>query len=194
MKKIVLASNNVHKVQEIQSILKDTQIVTLEEIGFTEAIEETAHTFEGNALLKAATVFNKVKMATLADDSGLEVKALKGAPGVFSKRYAGTDNSEDNMIKLLRELEDIKDREAQFRTVLCFFDGEKEQYFEGIIKGIITQERSGKGGFGYDPIFIPEGYDKTFAELGSEIKNTISHRAIAIQKFKNFINLYNNII
>ncbi len=186
MKKIVLASNNAHKVQEIESILKGVEILTLKEIGFTDEVEETANNFEGNALLKAVTVFNEVELATLSDDSGLEAMALKGAPGVFSKRYAGTGNSEDNIRKLLEELKYVKDRSAQFRTVLCFFDGEEEYYFEGVVKGTILHEKRGEGGFGYDPVFVPEGYDKTFAELGSDIKNTISHRALAIQKFAIF--------
>ncbi len=192
MKKIVLASNNKHKVEEIQSILKNIEIATLDEIGFTEEIDEIANTFEGNAMLKAVTVFDETQWPVFADDSGLEVEVLNGAPGVFSKRYAGTGNSEDNITKLLNELKEVKNRKAQFRTVLCFFDGKTEHYFEGIVKGIIIYEKRGTGGFGYDPVFVPEGYDKTFAELGDQVKNTMSHRALAVQQFlafykKNFV-------
>ncbi len=183
MKKIVLASNNKHKVEEIQSILKNIQIVTLDEIGFTEEIDEIANTFEGNAMLKAITVFDETQLPVFADDSGLEVEALNGAPGVFSKRYVGTGESEDNIAKLLNNLKEVTNRKAQFRTVLCFFDGKKEHYFEGIIRGTIIHEKRGTGGFGYDPVFVPKGYDKTFAELGSKIKNSMSHRALAIQQF-----------
>ncbi|MFV0238360.1 MAG: RdgB/HAM1 family non-canonical purine NTP pyrophosphatase [Flavobacteriales bacterium] len=187
MKRILLASNNIHKVKEIQSILKNIKIVTPEEIDFTEEVEETFDTFEGNAGLKAVTLFNEAQIATLADDSGLEVMALKGAPGVFSKRYAGTGKAEDNIAKIINELKSVKDRSAQFRTVLCFFEGKEKLYFEGTVKGKITREKKGKKGFGYDSIFIPEGYDKTFAELEPEVKNIISHRAIAIRKFSEYI-------
>lgn len=187
MNKIILASNNQHKVEEIQQIVNDFEIVTLNEINFTDDVEETADTFEGNAHLKATTIFEAKKLPTLADDSGLEVEALNGAPGVFSKRYAGTERSEDNIKKLLQALEGKENRRAQFRTVLCYFDGNQAYYFEGIVKGEIITEKRGEEGFGYDPIFIPEGYDKTFAELGATIKNKISHRAIAVQKFSQFI-------
>ncbi len=193
MKKIVLASNNAHKVEEIQQIVNSFKILTLEEVGFTEEVEETANTFEGNAQLKAATIFNVLKLPTLADDSGLEVKVLGGAPGVFSKRYAGTERSEDNIEKLLQELKGKENRKAQFRTVLCYIEGQEEHYFEGIVRGTIIAEKRGTEGFGYDPIFVPEGYEKTFAELGAEIKNQISHRAIAVQKFSQFmLNLENH--
>ncbi len=193
MKKIVLASNNAHKVEEIQQIVNSFKILTLEEVGFTEEVEETANTFEGNAQLKAATIFNVLKLPTLADDSGLEVEVLGGAPGVFSKRYAGTERSEDNIEKLLQELKGKENRKAQFRTVLCYIEGQEEHYFEGIVRGTIIAEKRGTEGFGYDPIFVPEGYEKTFAELGTEIKNQISHRAIAVQKFSQFmLNLENH--
>ncbi len=187
MKKIILASNNAHKVEEIQQIVNYFKILTLEEVGFTEKVEETSNTFEGNAQLKAATIFNVLKLPTLADDSGLEVEVLGGAPGVFSKRYAGTECSEDNIEKLLQELKGKENRKAQFRTVLCYIEDQEEHYFEGIVRGTIIAEKRGTEGFGYDPIFVPQGYEKTFAELGVEIKNQISHRAIAVQKFSEFM-------
>ncbi|MFV0530590.1 MAG: RdgB/HAM1 family non-canonical purine NTP pyrophosphatase [Flavobacteriales bacterium] len=186
MKKIVLASNNTHKIKEIQQVLKEVRIITLQEAGFTEEIEETAETFEDNAMLKAVTVFDKIQIPTLADDSGLEVEALNGAPGVLSKRYSNSNTDEDNMVKLLHELEEVQNRSARFRSVLCFFDGKKKHYFEGVVKGIITHKKRGYQGFGYDPVFVPEGYEKTFAELGDKVKNHISHRALAVQKFATF--------
>ncbi len=188
MKKIVLASNNTHKVEEIQAVLAGFQILTLKEVGIEDEVEETANTFEGNAFLKAKEVFDKVQIPTLSDDSGLEVESLNGRPGVFSKRYAGTGDSDDNMDKLLNELSNKENRNAHFRTVLCYYDGENEDYFEGIVEGKIIKEKKGSQGFGYDPIFVPDGYNKTFAELGSGIKNTISHRSKAIEKFKKALN------
>ena len=196
MRKIVFATNNQHKLDEIRSILGEGfHIVSLRDIGCDVDIPETAGTLEGNALQKAAYVYEHYGLSCFADDTGLEVEALGGAPGVFSARYAGGEghDSEANMQKLLRELGENDNRRAQFRTVIALIqkeengEGKKELSFEGIVKGQITREKSGAEGFGYDPIFQPDGYDQTFAELGMEIKNKISHRARAVQKLAEWL-------
>ncbi len=186
MKTICLATNNKHKVEELQEMLKGIfEVKTLEEIGCREEIEETAETFAGNSLIKAQYVFNKYKVSCIADDSGLEVEALNGEPGVYSARYAGEHgNHEKNMDKLLSKLEREKNRKAQFRTVITLIlDGEVEM-FEGIVEGEILKEKRGNQGFGYDPVFVPKGYNTTFAEMSLEQKNPISHRGRAIAKLK----------
>ena len=190
--KIVFATNNQHKLQEIREILGDQfEILSLADIGCHEDIPETGNTLEANAHQKAEYVFDHYHIDCFADDTGLEVDALGGAPGVHSARYAeGTDhNSEANMAKLLRELGDNDNRKARFRTVISLIQMEggnpvcsREYQFEGVVEGRIDREKHGSEGFGYDPIFQPEGYDKTFAELGNDIKNTISHRARAVAK------------
>lgn len=188
-KKLVFATNNPHKLKEISSILADQlEILSLNDINCHEDIPETAKTLEGNALLKAQFVYDKYNMDCFADDTGLEVEALNGEPGVYSARYAGEEHdSEANKLKLLKNMQGKKNRKAQFRTVISLIlNGEKYQ-FEGIIKGQITTEERGISGFGYDPIFIPEGYDLTFAELGDEIKNKISHRSQAVNKLCKFL-------
>lgn len=188
-KKLVFATNNPHKLKEISSILADQlEILSLNDINCHEDIPETAKTLEGNALLKAQFVYDKYNMDCFADDTGLEVEALNGEPGVYSARYAGEEHdSEANKLKLLKNMKGKKNRKAQFRTVISLIlNGEKYQ-FEGIIKGQITTEERGISGFGYDPIFIPEGYDLTFAELGDEIKNKISHRSQAVNKLCKFL-------
>mgnify|MGYP003617555089 CR=1 FL=1 len=188
MKKLIIATHNAHKAEEIQHILNNYTVLTLDSVGFTEEIEEVGETFEENAMLKAVSVYDYAEeIPVLADDSGLEIETLNNAPGVYSARYAGTDNSGDNIQKVLQELQGKSNRLAQFRCVLCLFDGKKEYYFEGIVKGKITTEKIGKNGFGYDPIFIPEGYDKTFAQMSAEEKNSISHRGLALQKLKDFL-------
>lgn len=189
MEKLVFATNNKHKIKEVQSVIGNTfKVVSLSDIRCFTDIPETADTLEGNALLKARFVWDKYKIDCFADDTGLEVKALNNAPGVFSARYAGEGkNAEDNMVKVLNEIKEQKDRSARFRTVIALIVCGKEYTFEGIINGHLIEEKKGLEGFGYDPIFIPEGYDRTFAELGSEIKNTISHRAIAVNKLKTFL-------
>ena len=233
MNKIVFATNNKHKLEEIRSILgEDFEVLSLNDIGCHEDIPETADTLEGNALQKAQYVFEKYGYDCFADDTGLEVQALGGEPGIYSARYAALDgddsishDSEANMAKLLRKLEGIENRKARFRTVIALLThsqslpkggksdmisvnksnqtslpsgGVEGGYnpspregnrmgFEGIVNGSIIRERRGGEGFGYDPIFQPEGYDKTFAELGSEIKNHISHRARAVQKLADFL-------
>ena len=201
MRKIVFATNNQHKLDEIRSILgKDFEVVSLKDIGCTADIPETAGTLEGNALQKAEYVYEHYGLSCFADDTGLEVEALNGAPGVLSARYAGGEghDSEANMNKLLSELGENNNRHAQFRTVIalilkrdvcpCGCTSIKQVHrFEGIVKGCITREKSGAEGFGYDPIFQPEGYDKTFAELGMDIKNHISHRAKAVGQLADFL-------
>lgn len=195
--KIVFATNNQHKLQEIREILGDQfEILSLANIGCHEDIPETGNTLEANAHQKAEYVFDHYHIDCFADDTGLEVDALGGAPGVHSARYAeGTDhNSEANMAKLLRELGDNDNRKARFRTVISLIQMEggnpvcsREYQFEGVVEGRIDREKHGSEGFGYDPVFIPEGYDKSFAELGEEIKNQISHRARAVKKLAEWL-------
>ncbi len=190
MKRIVFATNNAHKLQEIREILgADFEIVSLKEIGCEEDIPETGNTLEENALQKARYVYDHYHIGCFADDTGLEVDALHGAPGVHSARYAeGTDHdSEANMRKLLRELQTEENRKARFRTVIVLMENSQTHYFEGIVEGHISKEKQGTEGFGYDPIFVPEGYDKSFAALGEEIKNGISHRARAVKKLAEYL-------
>ena len=187
--KLVFASSNKNKIFEIQSMLPETiQILSLEDIGCMEEIPETADTIEGNAILKANYISNKYGYDCFADDTGLEVAALNGEPGVFSARYAGEQrNSDDNMDKLLDNLSDKNNRKAQFKTVIALNINGKQDLFTGIAKGEITFEKTGTKGFDYDPIFQPIGYKETFAELSLEIKNEISHRGKATQKLINFL-------
>lgn len=217
MKKIVFATNNLHKLEEIRQILGSSmEVVSLADIGCHADIPETADTLEGNAMQKAQYVWDHYHMSVFADDTGLEVDALDGAPGVHSARYAeGTDhNSEANMEKLLRELNGNTSRTAHFRTVIALLlaeDGNeaeaandeeaangaeaakapcttpKEHLFEGRVDGTIATEKRGTAGFGYDPLFVPDGYDQSFAQLGTDIKNTISHRARAVEKLCCFL-------
>ena len=182
--KLVFASNNKNKIQEIQALVPNTiQIVSLEEIGCTEDIPETADTIEGNAILKANYVTEKYGYDCFADDTGLEVEALNGAPGVYSARYAGEQkDANDNMDKLLFELKDKTNRKANFKTVIALNLNGKQNLFTGIINGKIIEEKIGTNGFGYDPIFVADGYNKTFAELSMEEKSNISHRGIAVKQ------------
>jgi XTP/dITP diphosphohydrolase len=182
--KLVFASNNKNKIQEIQALVTNTiQIVSLEEIGCFEDIPETADTIEGNAILKANYVTEKYGYDCFADDTGLEVEALNGAPGVYSARYAGErKDANDNMHKLLFELKDKTNRKANFKTVIALNLNGKQNLFTGIINGKIIDEKIGTNGFGYDPVFVAEGYEKTFAELTMEEKSTISHRGIAVKQ------------
>lgn len=188
--KIVFATNNANKILEIQSMLpKNIEIVSLESIGCHEDIPETADTIEGNAIQKANYILDKYGFDCFADDTGLEVEALNNEPGVFSARYAGEQrNADDNMNKLLSNLENKSNRKAQFKTVICLNLKGKQHLFTGIAKGEITLEKTGKGGFGYDPIFRPEEFDKTFAEISLEIKNQISHRGKATKELIDFMN------
>ena len=186
---LVFASSNKNKIFEIQSMLPETvKILSLEDIGCLEEIPETADTIEGNAILKANYISNKYGYDCFADDTGLEVTALNGEPGVFSARYAGEQrNSDDNMNKLLEQLSDKNNRKAQFKTVIALNINGKQELFTGIAEGEITVEKTGTKGFGYDPIFQPIGYKETFAELSIEVKNEISHRGIATQKLIDFL-------
>lgn len=188
--KLVFASNNLNKIKEIQSILNGSiKLLSLEEIGCHEEIPETADTIEGNAILKADYVTQKYGYDCFADDTGLEVSALNGEPGVFSARYAGEQkNAFDNMNKLLEALNNEEDRSARFKTVIALNLNGQQHLFTGIAKGKIILEKKGNHGFGYDPIFQPENYAETFAELSSEIKNKISHRAKATQQLIDFLN------
>ena len=188
-KKFVFATNNAHKLEEVTAILGDKiELLSMKDIHCHADIPETADTLEGNALLKARYIFENYNMDCFADDTGLEVEALIGAPGVYSARYAGdAHNSEANMRKLLQDMEGIENRKAQFRTVFALIINGKEHLFEGIVKGEITKHRCGSSGFGYDPVFIPEGYTQTYAEMGNTLKNKISHRALATNKLCNFL-------
>lgn len=191
MKKIVFATNNPHKISEIRDILGNRfNVVSLTEIGCYDEIPETGDTLEANALQKAEYIHNHYGIDCFADDTGLEVNALGGTPGVHSARYAeGTDhNSEANMQRLLSELDGADDRSARFRTVIALILDGKQYLFEGEVKGRIDTEKHGNGGFGYDPLFIPEGYSESFASLGENIKNSISHRAKAVAKLATFLN------
>ena len=187
---LVFASNNKNKISELQSMLPHTiKILSLESIGCFEDIPETANTIEGNAILKANYVTEKYGYDCFADDTGLEVSALNGEPGVYSARYAGEQkNADDNMNKLLTELADKNNRNAQFKTVIALNYKGTQKLFTGIAKGTITSEKTGTGGFGYDPIFQPEEYKQTFAELSPMIKNEISHRGKATLQLINYLN------
>ena len=185
--KIVFATNNAHKLEEVAAILGDNyEVLSLREIGCDTDIPETSDSFAGNAMQKAQYVKQHFGYDCFADDSGLEVDILNGEPGVYSARYSG-GGSEANMDKLLHNLTGKSERGAQFRTVIALLIGEEAQLFEGIVRGTIIEERRGKGGFGYDPIFRPDGYEHSFAHLGDEVKNRISHRARAVEKLVEFL-------
>lgn len=189
-RKLVFATNNAHKLEEVAAILGDqVELLSLNDISCQTDIPETVETLEGNALLKSSYIYKNYHLDCFADDTGLEVEALNGAPGVYSARYAGGEghDAQANMLKLLHELEGKENRKAQFRTAISLILDGKEYLFEGVIKGEIIKEKRGDSGFGYDPIFKPEGYDRTFAELGNDIKNQISHRALAVQKLCEFL-------
>lgn len=188
-RRIVFATNNAHKLEEIRAILgEDFQVLGLSDIGCNEDIPETADTLEGNAEIKARYVKEHYGYDCFADDTGLEVDALGGAPGVYSARYAGPGHdSAANVALLLKNLEGKSDRAARFRTVIALVEGDKITLVDGVVEGRIIDELRGDNGFGYDPIFVPEGYDKTFAEMDSKEKNSISHRARATAGLKNIL-------
>ena len=190
MKKLVFATNNKHKLVEVQELLKGSfKLLSLNDINCFDEIEENAKTLEGNASIKSSYIFNKYTMDCFGDDTGLEVEALDGRPGVYSARYAGGSHDfEANLQKVLKELEGISNRKARFRTVISLILDGKEYLFEGIVNGEIIDHKRGTKGFGYDPIFVPEGYDQSFAEMSLEEKNKISHRARAVQKLVHFLN------
>ena len=186
---LIFATHNQNKVEEITAILPPViEIKSLRDINFKNEISETSETLQGNALIKARTIFNQFKRNCFADDTGLEVEVLDGDPGVLSARYAGNQNMDiDNIKKLLRKLKNHDNRKAQFRTVIALIYDRNEYFFEGIIKGKIIREAKGNNGFGYDPIFQPENYFLSFAQLDKEEKNKISHRAKAFRKLINFL-------
>jgi XTP/dITP diphosphohydrolase len=188
---LYFASHNLHKVGEIQSIVGERwHIKSLHDLKIENPIPETGTTIEANAILKASYLHKHFGVSCFADDTGLEVFSLDGEPGVYSARYAGeAKDDKANMDKLLQKLDSKEDRKAQFKTVICYIDGEgAQQSFTGIVSGVIGKEPKGTNGFGYDPIFIPDGFDITFAEMHAEMKNTISHRARAMNQLKGFLN------
>lgn len=190
--KLVFATNNLNKLKEVQEILSNSiEILSLKDINCFYEVEETETTLEGNAKLKADYISKNFGFNCFADDTGLEVKSLDGKPGVYSARFAGEPrSSEKNIQKLLSDLRNKTDRTAQFRTAICLNIDDKQFLFEGICKGEILTEKQGKKGFGYDPVFQPDGYKLSFAEMSSNEKNKISHRGIAIQKLVEFLNNY----
>lgn len=187
--KLVFATNNKHKLTEIQQVLgNDFEIISLKEIGFNEEIPETHDTLEGNAAEKSFYIYDRYKINCFADDTGLEIDALNGDPGVYSARWAGNNPTfDDNMNKVMRELDGVENRKACFRTIISLIIEGKEYQFEGIVNGEILKEKSGEAGFGYDPIFKPDGYSQSFAEMPHKLKNKISHRGIAVQKLIEFL-------
>ena len=188
-KRLVFATHNKHKLKEVATLLKEYYtVVGLYDIDCVEEIDETADTLEGNAEIKSSYVYDNYNLDCFSDDTGLEVDCLNGAPGVISARYAGEKcTDQDNVEKLLGVLEGQENRKAQFRTVISLIINGESHLFEGIVRGTISESSTGTTGFGYDPIFVPEGYDKSFAELGDDIKNKISHRALAINKLVDFL-------
>lgn len=189
MNTLVFATHNQHKLLEVKKLLPETiRLKSLTDISFTDEIEETADTLEGNALLKARYVYQKTGLNCFADDSGLEVTSLHGAPGVYSARYAGPQkNDQDNMDKLLFELKNKENRSACFKTVIALILNGQEHVFIGQVDGEIISEKRGDQGFGYDPVFVPNGFHQTFAEMSPEEKNAISHRAEAVKKLVSFL-------
>lgn len=187
--KLVFATNNKHKLQEVKDIVGNrVEILSLNDIDCHDEIPETADTLQGNALIKARHIYEKYGMDCFADDTGLEVDVLGGEPGVYSARYAGDEcDSEANMLKLLHNLTGKSNRKAQFRTVIALIINGEEILFNGIVKGTIPEEKMGNSGFGYDPIFIPEGFSESFAQMGSDMKNSISHRYRATEQLSNYL-------
>jgi XTP/dITP diphosphohydrolase len=187
-RQLVFATNNQHKTQEVRTLLSGMyEVLNLKDIGCTVDIPETADSFIGNAELKSSFVAENFKLDCFADDSGLEVEALNNEPGIYSARYAGEHDDAANLQLVLKKMEGVANRNAQFRTVVSLIQGDQKFIFEGIARGTIRTEPAGKSGFGYDPIFQPEGYQQTFAEMTMEQKNQISHRAIAMRKLISFL-------
>ncbi|MDX9881168.1 MAG: non-canonical purine NTP diphosphatase [Prolixibacteraceae bacterium] len=189
MAQLVFATNNLHKLRELQQILGNSiQLLSLTDIGCTDEVPENQETLEGNASEKAFYIYNKFGYNCFADDTGLEIDALDGAPGVYSARYAGPEKSaSNNMAKVLREMEKINSRKARFRTVISLVVDGKEKQFEGIVEGEILREARGTAGFGYDPIFQPEGFVESFGEMDVDTKNNISHRGRAVEKLVDYL-------
>lgn len=190
---LVFATNNKHKIEEVAHLLRGFHLLSLKDINFREELAETGITLEANARQKATYVYEKFGLSCFADDTGLEIEALNGKPGVYSARYAGEEKSaKKNIKKVLKELQGVDNRKANFSTVIYLIINNKHYSFEGKVSGIISTGLKGNKGFGYDPIFIPNGYDKSFAEMPLEEKNKISHRAIAVKKLTEFLNAYKN--
>ena len=189
LKKIVFVTGNPNKLKEIKSAINSFEIVGLKDLGITEELPETSTTLKENALQKAKYVYNKTCVNCFSDDTGLEIESLNNRPGVYSAMYAGSDcNAENNMRKVLSELKTFQNRKAKFKTVIALILNGKEYFFEGEVKGEILKEKKGSDGFGYDPIFKPNGYDETFAQMSIELKNKISHRGLAVKKLVAFLN------
>ena len=189
MNKICFVTGNKNKLREVQKLLFSYRLLSLDDLNYTDEILETEDTIEGNALLKADHIFKKFEINCFSDDTGLFIDSLDGQPGVMSARFAGdSSNSEDNIRLVLEKLNGKENRNAVFRTVICLIINGKINYFHGEVKGVITKEKTGDKGFGYDPIFIPQGFNKTFSEFTLEEKNKLSHRAIAVSKLAKFLN------
>lgn len=190
MRELIFATHNPHKAREIQALLpKGYTVQTLAELGYTDDIAETGKTLKANAEIKASTVFKHFGRPCFADDTGLMVDALQGAPGVYSARYAGAKATfDENITKLLYQLQGVTLRSARFTTVICYVDEQGKSHFrQGEVEGEITLERQGEGGFGYDPVFLPKGAEQTFAQMSAEAKNVRSHRGHALRKFMDFL-------
>jgi len=190
--KLVFATNNRNKLKELQSILGNTiDLISLKDIGCNVDIPETGSTLEENASIKSSYIYKHYGLNCFADDTGIEIDSLNGEPGVYSARYAGKSNdSKENMKKVLQKLEGQKNRKSQFRTIISLWLDGKEKLFEGIVRGIVLTEKHGDSGFGYDPIFMPEGFECSFAEMSLREKNSISHRGIAVRKLAAFLKVY----
>ena len=188
VKKIVFTTGNPNKLKEIKSAINSFEILGLKDLGITEVIPETGDTLMKNALQKAKYVYDRTGLDCFSDDTGLEIEALDYRPGVYSAMYSGADcNAENNMQKVLEELGEIPNRTAQFKTVIALILNGKEYFFEGVVKGEILKDKTGKGGFGYDPIFKPNGFNQSFAEMSIAQKNEISHRGLAVKKLITFL-------
>lgn len=187
MQELVIASNNAGKILEIRQMIEGISLLSLRDVGFDAEIAEPFHTFEENAFAKASAIHQFSGKNVFADDSGICVNALKGEPGVDSAHYSGERDDEKNLQKVLQELKGAEDRTAFYKAVICLIWNERTYYFEGICNGHIIEEKRGTSGFGYDPIFIPDGYDETFAQLPLSVKNQISHRGIAVKKMVDFL-------
>jgi len=189
MTEICFVTSNNNKIKEVQSLIKNQKLISLKDLNFNREIKETENSIKKNAFIKADFIFNKYGVNCFSDDSGLQVDVLDNQPGVRSARYAGENaSSNDNVDLLLENLKDIKDRRAKFITFICLIINSDVKFFEGMIRGNITHTRRGDNGFGYDPIFVPNGYTKTFAEMPFDYKNSISHRAIATKKLVKYLN------
>ena len=188
MNKYILASANKNKYIEIASRLTHIKLLSLVDVGHVDEIIESGMTLKENALIKAKTIYEKYHISSISDDTGLEVHALNGEPGVFSARYAGLpSNSTENIKKLLFNLNQVEDRRARFRTIICLKTKQEQVFFEGVVNGMITHQIMGDSGFGYDPIFIPDGYTQTFSQMSLEQKNKISHRSLAVEKLIQYL-------